>query len=353
MNQNIFQVYDEIASVLTAHITSWFGSKIQIETSAGPSIKKHTNSIILRYRVSGNSNHTILVKIPNRSPLHAIENSLADEALQKMAVEEFCQLEAIYTSLLSANHPAYAAIRPLTYLPEWNAIVMEELTASTLTSMINSPDFFLGLRGARSAVHASLIKAAGWLRFFHEHTGGMTHAPVNKDRMQARLEQIRENYTSHLSASSTAGTYLQRIKDIMDACSGMELSARQHGDFHCSNILVTPSSQVCALDPRTNPEKRSIYHDISSLIINLNYLQASGKMSLGFLKKCQRDIIENYFLPGEFSTEILNFYCASEVVFKWSNRERALVRGGRPKAFISISRPFIDLFSRQILHRFL
>ena len=357
MNKFNSQVFQEIAVALSTHIHQWCGTNASFDQNQIPEVRTFGHSFIARYLVSGGPAQAVLVKIAHRANQSDLQAALEDEFLRKLTRAEMSQLQATWDAFQKLGDPNLTAIQPLEYLDQWNAIVMLEVNAKSLRSQLVSPKIGFSQPEATTQFIQHLRKASQWLRYYHENVGHGKIMPASKTLMKERLEKISQDVANHLGTRFAAQENLAALKAQIETMDGMELIAQQHGDFHCSNILFTPQNQICILDPRAESNQMSVYIDLATLIVDL-YLKpipmfTGGFFTRRFLDQSQHAIVENYFKPGEFSQPLLNFYCACEVMFKWSMDERDFVRRKNLRRLAPLIRIFHTSYMRRLVKHFI
>lgn len=351
-------VFKKLVAALTAIIPGWFGSSAHFDAAQTPELRTHAHSFIIRYRLRlGANEHHLLVKIPHRPNQTDFQESLRNESLKQPARDEYEQLLTTWQVFDSLNDPDCTAVQPLEFLNEWNAIVMLEVQATPLRSMLTSPRIGFSQSEATEHFIAHLRKAGRWLRYYHDKVGGSEAIPLSYELMQARLDKISKDVANHIGTRFQVPTKLEILRSRIEKAAGRERIAHLHGDFHASNILITRQGKVCVLDPRVYPEKHSVYNDLSSLLIDLSVkpipMLTSGVLTNKFLQKSQQAVVESYFKPGEIEPGLLDFYCACEAFFKWSMNERDLRCRKKLHMVAPLVRPILANYMKGLIRRYL
>lgn len=349
---------NDISNVLTRSLPDQLGSKTQIDSSRPPIVRSFANSFIVRFPTKEtDSSPVILVKIPHRPYKHDLSAALKDDSLRTLAKSEMAQLEATWRSFDELGNPNLIAVRPLSYLEEWNAIVMLEVNARPLRSQLTSLAIGFSQTKATAEFTRHLRNAGQWIRHYHDHVGGGQVEPVSQELLRDRIEKIERDVNQFMGKSMDAARKMALIESKSRQITGTETIALLHGDFHCSNILVTPQGQICVLDPRANSSRRSIYNDLAALLTDLHLkpipMFTGGIFTRKFLYQSRQAIIESYFKPGEYSQSLLDFYCASEVMFKWSMDERDFTTRKKMRMLKSVARPILGGYMSRLTDKFL
>lgn len=355
MNDFDAKVFKDIATALNKSITDWFGISAQFDPNQIPQVRSYRHSFIARYKVGGSNPQIILVKIGRNSTQANLKTSLENDSMWTLAKNEMSNLQAIWQAFQKLGDPDLVAVQPLTYLKPWNAIVMLEVKAQTLRAYLLSPLVGFSQPEASARFISHLRKACKWLTHYHASNGGNQITPASKVLMQERFDTINKDVAHNIGQKFDAPRILSGIQSLIVTASGVEAVTQVHGDFHCSNILVTPRGQICVLDPRTKSSRTSMYRDLATLMIDLHLkpipMLTGGRFTENFLEQSREAIIESSFKPGEFSQSLFNFYCACETAFKWSMFERDLVKRREIGPFAPLVRPFFTRYIYKLLDR--
>lgn len=357
MNDLDAKTFNDIATVLKKSILEWYGPGAYLDTSRIPQVRSFAHSFIARYIVSGSESQTLLVKIAHKANQSDLQFAINNDALRALARREMHQLQATWQAFKELNDPDLIAVQPLAYLEPWNAIVMVEVQAQSLKSILASPKIGLGFPKASEQFIQHLQKASKWLRHFHDHVGGSQVGAASRTLMQARLDKVSRDVNDHMGTRFDTPKKIGSIKLQIDNVSGLEPVAQMHGDFHCSNILVTPRGQICVLDPRADSSRKSVYNDLATLLIDLHVkpipMLTSGKFAKTFLAQSRQAIMESYFKAGESSKSLLDFYCACEVIYKWSMDERDFINSKKMRMVAPLIHPIHSRYMSQLISQFL
>lgn len=140
-----------------------------------PAIHSYRNSLILRYPTMTGLSHkkTILVKISRNAKMDSFWNAINADIHQNIPTE-YQSLEFVFNGL-AGQEEFFSAIRRLTYIENYHAIVMEEFPSRTLRQLLVEN---------RSNTNAQLMndlrdaarKTGRWLYHFHHRI----HTPTGK-----------------------------------------------------------------------------------------------------------------------------------------------------------------------------
>lgn len=358
INQQDKNFINKLSETLAFSIPRWFGNRAHINAAQTPEVRIHANSFIIRYRLLLDSDQRhLLVKIPHRPHQNDLQKSLRDEKLRQFARDEYEQLLSTWRTFNALNDPDCTAVQPLDFIEECNAIVMLEVQGILLGVMLTSPQIGFGLPEATKPFVGYLSKACHWLRKYHDNVGGSERGAISRELMQARLDKISRDVAKNIGSRYQVQAKLDILQSQIEKNVGRERIAHLHGDFHASNILITHSGPVCALDPRLDLDKRSVYKDLATLLIDLSVkpipILSGGVFTRKFFQKCQQAVIESYFEPGEFEPSLFDFYCGCEVLFKWSMHERDFKLLKKRRIVAPLARPILTNYINGLTQHYL
>lgn len=357
MNAQDLKVFEEIAAALADSLPGWPGIDAQLDTSQTPNLRVYAHSFIARYTARhGHEPVYLLVKIPHRSNQADLRAALDDEALHKAAIGEYRRMLDTWQAFERFHDPDCIAVQPVGFLEPWNAIVMLEIDARPLRSLLVTPQIWFSHAATTKRFVGHLRKASRWLRRYHDLVGDSTVAPVSRELMTARLDKVAGDVATHLGNRFNASEYLSMLRERIETFSGLERIARLHGDFHASNILFTPQGRICVLDPRDDIRPRSVYDDLATLLIDLHLkpvpMLTGGRFSQEFLERSRQAVVESYFEPGEYHPALLDFYCTCETLFRWSMVERDLVQRKKAHLVAPVARPILTRYMHGVISRY-
>ena len=333
-----------------------FGEGAALETMSPARIDRRY-SFIFRYwvRKPDQSRRPILVKIPHQDWIKSMEEAIASDQVREEIKHEFATMQSIHTVVQNSKHPLLFAVNPVGgYLPDYNAIVMEEVDLKMLKGYLSRFSILMDHKSAWMDFENKLKLAGEWLRLIHD----AFRQPRNKriaeldvqetglDGIDA-LEQISGNRLTNIRTCFMR--LFQEIQDWVVPVSAL------HNDFHLGNILVTPDGRVGALDPNWK-SAGAIYQDLTSLLIDPVTRKLQVLMQGLAFRSSQRVRFEQAVLRGYFgdtspSYPLIYFYCALNVLAKWRKNEELLRSGPRVVTFIG-SR-FIRLYFRKLVMNYL
>jgi hypothetical protein len=244
---------EAVRRAVAAHVADWYGPGAELVLLGEG--RQHSWSYQFRGLVGvGATEVPIAVKVPRWEEAPTLGEALA-AGPQPDTQREYAELAAIKAAVDRRGDEGLAAVAPIGYLPEVNAIVTEAIDAAPLRSHLRvRPD------------PSGLFAAAGrWLRLFHDRVGGALEAPFPVGWFVGHLDGL----------AAGAGRWpdlLRRYHGVaraaVEALEGTPVRAGGlHGDFNLSNVLVTADRRVAGID--TNRGEGPVAVDLARLITDL------------------------------------------------------------------------------------
>lgn len=342
---------NEITASLAAHVGEWFGADAMLE-AASADLRLYPNSFMVRYPVQGGGERFfLLVKIPRKPAHQTIAEALQNDYLRAHTREYFDFILAVWRVFERAQDPHCFAIRPLKYFEQWNAIAMLESQGRLLKDML-----VFGRPPQTIAFQEHLKHAAQWVRIFHERMGDLNMEDVPRLAIEAHVDSLLSDLAKY--SRGRVNTASIRTSLLAAVAEGWRVPvARNHNDYHYSNVLVASDGRVCGLDARRQPVRNPIYADLATLLLD-PATRAVSIFTLGllipqtFFARSRQSILGGYFAGQAHEDAILDFYCAIVVLDKWMINERRLFSGAAQFAGI-ILRPWVRWYFSMLLRRYL
>jgi hypothetical protein len=222
----------------------------------------------------------------------------------------------------------YCAIRPLMFIAELGAVVMEELEARPLRQRLLKIE--TALQPAQQNRLEHLFNHAGrWLRVYHEQLGSLHDGPFVSD-------QVYANFESAMAQIEAAGWFKldsvrAAVKRAREKFAAQQLPhGRLHWDFHCANILVTADERLGVLDFRLIDAP--VYVDIARLMTDLQTYRLQV-LSYGWFLRAEvvarfhAAIVRGYFGDETPHRAALYLYGLFAILEKWQTDEEMLSEG--------------------------
>lgn len=174
--------------------------------------------------------------------------------------EEFAATARLHQIL--AGRPGLSSPRPIASLPEYRAIVTQELEGTTLDRVLRTAR----RRRAAPTLPAIATRIGAWLRAYQQAapSAGTWCAAVNRSYLDDRLRHIAPVIGDEARADAL------RLFDALAQAVGpvAEPLVPIHADLCPGNILVTPNGGVAVLDFAT-AQSGTRYHDVAHLYMHL------------------------------------------------------------------------------------
>jgi len=312
---------------LDEEVPRWFGPGARLSALSGPQAHAWSCQFSLAVEVAG-GRRELVVKIPRWEEAPTLQAALA-AGPQESTRREYAALEAIAAVVGESRDPGLAAVTPVGYLPDLNAVVTERLASVPLHAL-------LGTRPGAEGRQVEVLRRVGRvLRLYHERAAGAGPGRLDGTALAAELEAIA-------ARPCLGGPSLREALEVV-ARQARKLDGRTvvmgatHGDFSLANVVVTPDGRVAILDP--NLVDAPVLEDTAKLLIGLRMRRARA-ISLGLLGRVGLRLAELAFLEGygPVDAALLRFFRAVAAARRGAEMEERLVgRSGlvrRPAAFL-------------------
>ena len=309
--------------MLDARLKEWYGDQA-FWISKAPEIRTYTSSFFLRYPIiTSDGRKFLLVKIRRRATMRSLTEAILDSGLHVNMRNEYHSLEAIH-KVIGTDHDHLGAIRPLAYLENWYALVMEEYPSVSLRELLMRWGVVMGREGSMKTLRDAARKAGRWMHSFHnEFPAGSDTEPTRE------IMDSLNRYATQLENSSRGAIKAEWLREIfaakMPLIAAFRLPVSQtHGDMTCDNVLYSRDHKLCTIDVkgRIGP----IYSDLALLLIHpetfkLQVFTLGGFFRKSVLRSYRKAIIDGYFGNVFQDTLLINLYCALMLVDKWARYE--------------------------------
>jgi len=263
-------IINSISQVISERVSEWCGENISL-ASLLPEKLTFRNSFFLRFQLLGfeNTTRALLVKIPREQDMVSLEQAVSNQELKEMTKSEFDMLIEVYDVVSKLKSTAFTAIRPLFYLPQWNAIVMEELPSRTLEDLAFDLRTRLKLQPEWGQFKDALYLTGQWMRMYHETLGSWQLAPLKIDDLILEIDQKINLLEPSVIRRVDWNELRAQFRRILDNLRGLSVPyVNLHGDLFLTNVVITPDNRVAVID-LTRMSWGPIYSDLSSVIIEL------------------------------------------------------------------------------------
>lgn len=311
---------ETIAGEITLRVQAWYGPDAVVITRV-PVVRKLTNSYFLRYTVKTHTGKYpgILIKIPRPAGLNTLHESMQAQKPRVSIQHEYEFLSSCMRIFNDGYMNEFCAVRPLDFLPQWNAIVMEELNCHSLRIIQRNGN----------NLHDCITRAARWLKIFHNSMGKRTLMNVDATLLRSQFERLYAKLDSRIPVQQ-----MRSIRTLVDRrlpeIENLPMRfAQLHGDFKCGNILVMNDGRIGAVDSKLRGIG-PIYSDFGRFIASVLSQRWNVLTFARFLDyaHCKQDIVRGYFTDEPVLTIAMDIYAAYSILEKWEEHERSLERLG-------------------------
>ena len=346
-------IIHNITTRITESLQEWYGSSSRL-LSPVPGVRSYTNSFILCYEVRTLTDRkVILVKIRRNPKMKSLAQAVNVPHIHANIPSEFKTLCLLYQHI-GTGHPNFTAIRPLTYMEEYFAIVMEEFPSRPLRELL----FDQRKSSSSNELRVTARKAGELLRFFHEQIHSIAEQPYTSSELLADVEAYAsrlELYThGRVNAADIMNVFKQKL--ALKAIQSIPFS-EIHQDMTCNNVLYSEDGKVCLIDIRTKPAP--IYSDLALLLIHpetfREHIFRSGNyFSKDLLEEYRKAILAGYFEKHPVNGFLVNLFCAIRVLDKWTMHEELFHKYKRLKRlFTRPLGPILTSYFQAVLNRYL
>ena len=349
-------IIDDITNTIRHSLDEWYGKGSSLEVQA-PDIRSYRNSFILRYPVNSadSGRKTILVKIRRNPKMDSLTQAIESDIHQNIPTE-YQSLQFVYGKLAHMEQD-FGAIRPLTYMEKYHAIVMEEYPSRTLRHLLvdqrtsKNPDTMDQLRDAAR-------KTGRWLHYFHNHI----HIPFEKQYTTDDILTEVEAYGERLESFSRGRIHSQLLVDAF--ARKMEhihidhvTFSQSHADMTCDNVLYSTDNRVCIIDIKTR--QAPIYADLGLILIHPEtskpqIFSRGTYYPESLLREYRSQITAGYCDEKPANEVLIRVYSAMKVLDKWLMYEELMNRYKGVKHLLAYPiAPFVTAYFQKLLKKHL
>lgn len=270
-----------VRAAVAAALPDWYGGEARLVSFRGPETHAWSHQFAAEADTASGRKH-LVVKVPCWEEAPTLEAALA-AGPQQSTRKEHATLVALAAAVAASGDPGLAAVSPLGYLPEANAVVTERLEAVPLRAC-------LGRRPGAEGRQAEVLRRAGRaLRLYHDRVAGA--APGRLDGSSLAAELAESAATDAIPRTAVVAL----AQEARDRDHSAALVGDSHGDFNLANVLVTTDGRVAVLDPNLVPGP--LLADVAKLLTDLRMRRARS-LTLGLLGRRGLRVAEAAFLGG-------------------------------------------------------
>jgi len=339
-NEKDTPIIEVITKTIIEHLEEWYEDGHGL-TIMPPAVHCYINCFMLTFPLTkpGQVKKNILAKIRRHPKMNALHQAVQKQDLHVKIPAEFNELISLHDFFKDQNN-SLGAIRPLFYIEQCYAIIMEEFESRNLRQMLMEWKTILGLKDNLQHLINAAELTGQWLYQFHHkmqkyHTVEEPTQPILNE-IEGLIERLEAASHHPRMAQSIRPEFLERMPVIHPNTIPY---TNIHGDMTCDNVLYSNDGKVCMVDIKL--QSAPIYSDISLILIHPDTFM-SQIFSLGFffrrrvVRAYRAAILKGYFGGREFDTALVNLYCAIKLLDKWVMYENIMNKAKGRKRLISI-----------------
>lgn len=293
-------------------------------------IKKGRRSFVYEFEVvpisQGIKKRVILAKVPKKVGTQNISEAIScSESIEK-AKDEYKTLCRIFSFIGVSKYKNLGAIRPLDYIPEFNAIITEKIQGINLLKEITRSSIKIGIKKTHEQQLKYYIQSsAELLRLLHSM--GPESAKKLSYYFDEYLSSI-DNVMKKLKDRGVNQDFLSFVKNSLKKTihsGSINYNQNQitqlHGDYQIKNILIS-NGRVYCLDMGLQ-KVGLIYEDIARFLISLRMtrpLVAFHGILFNdrLIQMLQNEFLLSYFQNKSYSIPLLQLFLLKAIFQKWN-----------------------------------
>lgn len=316
------------------------------------------NTLYFIELANGQEIRRLVVKIGHYPDQKHAEHSWQAEDLVRRGILEYNSLELISDCFSRSPNRRLKYIKPLFYIRQINAIVMEHVDGTPLHHAYYKP-FHLFFASFRKRACEAMADAGEWLYTLHQ-------MPV---KLQGDIKVCgpADNYSDFSSRIDSLAQRGIEIHDLIYCYSHLANLAFEnshfdhvwrHGDYHMGNVLIVKDGGVLGFDTPLETVDCS-YYDLAKFI---SMLKANRKriFSLGLLPWARTvRMLSTAFLDGYFREKSCNHmqlaaYEGTFLLQRWQEELDDIERYGRGRMMVplkAIAELMVNITFRKLLKK--
>lgn len=352
-NEKDQDIIEGITAALERSLSAWYPGGAHLDADR-PDIRSFRFCFILWYpiTISSGAKKFVLVKIRRHPKTDALWQALADD-FEESTLAEYAALEDVYNNLGNVDAD-FGAIRPLSYLAEYRAIVMEEFPSRTLRQILLSHRSARDTRELRDVAR----KGGRLLHYFHHHVHAATESPYSASDFLAEVDAYARRIETYSHGRATARFILDAFsKRLENVPISSILFSQTHADMTSDNILYSTDKKVSLIDMKD--KIAPVYEDLGMLIVNPETLKpqifSDGMyLSASLLKEYRQAILSGYFENEPVQEFYVKLFSALTVLEKWAMYEGLMSRYKGIKSYLAIPvGPLVTHYFQNVMQKYL
>jgi hypothetical protein len=236
---------------------------------------------------------------------------------------EYSALSRIRDHFARLDDSRFGVVRPLDYLREQRALVMEHVPHRSLSHRLTKSTRF-SIR--RTDLDTAIRNAGAWLRVYHE-LPGLAHT---RERHETRTDFLRSlcEFSDFLAAAHRNAGWFEpitaQVKSLAESVLPESLPlGMSHGDYAPRNIFLGPGEQVIVFDTLAR-WRAPIYEDIAHFLIALKLARAQVySLGLAFsaktLARYEREFLRGYFQDDRIPLDAIRLFEKLVLMDRWAS----------------------------------
>jgi len=311
-------------------------------------------STIYRFSLSAESlRRSLLAKAPAPNLREHMAEQTDSATKFRQEYQALAHIHAYFHGLADAR---FAAIRPLDFVADWHAIVMEEVRYPNLRDLFSKTSR-LQLWSSPCDLPACFRNAGSWLRAFHAMPRPESAAP--RDTTRADFVTLIAKYISYLQEAIGEEDFFRELA-AHTAAAAARLPENfplglTHGDYALRNLLVGPQHCVLALDTQAK-WLMPIYEDLAYFLVGLvttwpQVLSQGLVFDPQDLAKFEHEFLRGYFASETIPDRAIRLFKIKIMLLKWSANVYRIQHG--PAGLAAVRRRLMHRFYQKSLQQLL
>jgi hypothetical protein len=325
--------------------------------------QERPSAVLYRFKLKDKAQtHSIIVKVPldnpnrGRAQVRGLEKPLLFPRVEFAETHwlHYTALASIHEYFTGLGRKEFGTIRVLDYLPQYQAVIMEESSDPKLSDLLLK-ESRLHSPLARHNLHPVFEHVGAWLHVFHKMPK-KEHMQVRHQRREEYIESIA-TLTGFLAGAlgeqhffeKIAARLAEKAREVLPEVLPIGLG---HGDYAMRNILVSPSGRVTVLDTFAKWQT-PIYEDIGYFLtgLKMTYPQvvSQGLMfSQSQLMEYEQAFLKGYFGEKRIPYPEIRLYEMLALLDKWSSVLIWSYKRSSKKAIGSAKASLVSLYFKRM-----
>lgn len=350
-------ILDVITDQIERGLAQWYGESCSL-VSRMPELRSYTNSFLMRYQVGTPAGRrAVLVKIRRTPKMESLNQAVQASEIHANIPDEYHAMQLLHEKI-GGEHTNFTAIRPLGYLEEYHAILMEEFPSRSLRQLLENPRTHEEKRNRVQVINHAARKAGELLRYFHNDVQTRTECPYRMENLLAEVGSYAARLEKYSDGHVTSRTLVEEFGQTVGSREIRSIwFTGNHQDLTWDNVLYSESGKACLIDIKTKPGP--IYSDLALLLVHPETFRSQifrGGMhfSDALLQGYRSAILDGYFAQEPRDHFLMNLFCAIRILDKWTmhtellHRYKGLKRVATRPMVPIVNRYFEALFKRYL-----